>query len=345
MEKIKVAIRRGHQRTGGDGCAVGFVNEIEAVEQYMPYIIEELKAKGYEVLDVTPPENNRSLGDSLNYGITKAREFGADLFISCHANAFKTTDNPMGGEVIFPNGDSIARNYALDICNVLKKNGFINRGAKPDVRGLAEMNGKVGCPAIIIEPFFVDSKADVNNFNWVGGVKLGREIGKALSVVSNPNKPKPKFESSISIDGGGTIKEGKLGINLIIRNYSTDIDHVYGYINDNESAQWAFSNKPLNDNYALLKPNANQIYVGSKLEPQTEYNIKVVGYCKGKSMTEKKLILKTIGDKKESPNKPIEEKPVIKYKVQIGSFSNRVYAENLVKEAKEKGFQAFISEV
>ena len=340
MNNIKVAIRRGHQRTGKDIGAEGFVKEIEAVEQYMPYIIEQLKAKDYDVLDVTPPEANRSLLDSLSYGINKAKEFGADLFISCHANAFKTTENPMGGEVIFPQGDSVARNYALDICNVLKKNGFINRGAKPDTRGLAELSGRVGCPAIILEPFFVDSKADVNNFNWVGGVKLGREIGKALNVISNPNKSTQKSQSNsyIKIDGGGKLIDNKPAINLIIRDFSDDIEAVFGYVDSDREASWAFSVNPLNSNYKKLESNCSHVINkrngGNLFTPGAKYKITAKGYAKGKELCSKTIVL-------ESPN--VTEKSNL-YRVQVGAFKNKLYAENLLNELKSKGFIGFITE-
>lgn len=331
---MKIAIRRGHQRTGKDIGAEGFVKEVDVVEQYMPYIIESLKAKGYEILDVTPPENNRSLGDSLSYGINKAKEFGADLFISCHANAYKTTDKPMGGEVIFPPGDSDSRNYALDICTVLKKNGFINRGAKPDTRGLAEMNGKVGCPAIIIEPFFIDSKADVNNFNWVGGVKLGRKIGKAINVIPNPYKQTKK--AYISVDGGGTLVNNNLALNLIIRDYK-DVDRVFGHIEGIDNALWAFDINPPNTNYAKLQKNANQIAVYKGLEPNRKYKILVSGYKDGKKVTETSIVLKTLGEEKYIESNKL-------YKVQVGAYRNKTYAENLKEELKRKGYEGFITE-
>lgn len=326
---MKIAIRRGHQRTGGDIGAEGFAKEIEAVEQYMPYIIESLKSKGYEVLDVTPPEANRSLGDSLSYGINKTKEFGADLFISCHANAYKTTDKPMGGEVIFPPGDSVSRNYALDICTVLKKNGFINRGAKQDTRGLTEMNGKVGCPAVIVEPFFVDSKADVNNFNWIGGIKLGREIGKAINAIPNLYKPTPK--SYISVDGGGTTVGNNLAINLIIRDYK-DVDRVFGHLEGVCSALWAFDINPPNSNYAKLQKNVNQVAIHKSLAPNKEYKILVSGYRNKKKVTETSIVLKTVGE-----NKHIESNTL--YKVQVGAFKNKENAEKLKEDLKKNGYK------
>ncbi|BDR82569.1 N-acetylmuramoyl-L-alanine amidase [Clostridium tetani] len=332
MEKIKVAIRQGHQETGKDGCAEGFVNEIQVVRKYMPYIIEQLKARGYEVLDVTPPESNRSLSDSLYYSINKAKTWEADLFISCHANSVDD-ERANGCEVIFPPGDSTSRNYAIDVCKAMSNSGFKNRGAKPDVRNLAEMNKTVGCPAIIIEPFFVTNRADVNNFNWVGGVKLGREIGKAINVIPNPYKPTPK--ASISVDGGGTILGGNLALNLIIRDYK-DIDRVFGHIEGVNNALWAFDLNPPNNNYAKLQRNANQIAVYKGLEPNTEYKIIVSGYRNEKKVTETSIVLKTLEQQKK-----VEEKL---YKIQVGAFRNKGNAENLLKELKSKGYEGFIKE-
>lgn len=329
---MKIAIRRGHQRTGKDIGAEGFVKEIEVVEQYMPHIIEGLKSKEYEVLDVTPPEANRSLADSLSYSIHKAREFGADLFISCHANSF-TEESANGCEVLFPSGDSIARNYALDVNSAISKLGFKSRGAKPDVRGLAEMNGSVGCPAIIIEPFFVTNKADVNNFNWVGGIKLGRAIGKALNVVPNPNKPASK--ASISVDGGGTTVGDNLALNLIVRDYK-DVDRIFGHVEGVNNALWAFDLNPHNNNYAKLQKNANQVAVYKGFKSNTEYKILASGYKNEEKVTETSIVLKTLEQQDKA-----EEKL---YKVQVGAFANKTYAENLKEELKEKGYEGFITE-
>ena len=176
----KYAIRRGHQRTGADGCAEDILNEIDVVNAYYQYIIDGLKAQGHEVLDVTPPEANRSLSDSLMYGVVMANNWGADYFISCHANSCDTTQNPVGCEVIYLNGSVKGQELASSVDSAIANLGFKDRGPKVDVRGLCELK-RAYAPAIIIEPFFISSQADVDLFNNLGAAALGNAIVKGLT--------------------------------------------------------------------------------------------------------------------------------------------------------------------
>lgn len=176
----KYAIRRGHQRTGNDGCAEDILNEIDVVNAYYQYIIDGLKAQGHEVLDVTPPEAYRSLSNSLMYGVNMANNWGADYFISCHANSCDRTDNPVGCEVVYLGGSNIGKSMAENVDSQLANLGLKDRGAKADVRGLCELK-RTNCPAIIIEPFFISSQADVDLWNSIGAEKLGNSIVEGLT--------------------------------------------------------------------------------------------------------------------------------------------------------------------
>lgn len=183
----KYAIRRGHQRTGSDGCAEAIVNEIDVVNSYYKYIIDGLRTQGHEVLDVTPPEAYRTLSNSLMYGVIMANNWGADYFISCHANSYERTDNPVGCEVVYLDGSAKGQALANSVDSSLANLGLRDRGAKPDVRGLTELH-KTYAPAIIIEPFFISSQADVNLFNSLGAEAIGDAIVKGLTGNS-VNKP------------------------------------------------------------------------------------------------------------------------------------------------------------
>lgn len=176
----KYAIRRGHQRTGSDGCAEDILNEIDVANAYYQYIISGLQSLGHEVLDVTPPEGNRSLSNSLMYGVNMANNWGADYFISCHANSCDRTDNPVGCEVVYLGGSDIGKSMAENIDSAIASLGFKDRGAKADIRGLCELR-RNNCPTIIIEPFFISSQADVNLWNSVGAEKLGNAIVQGLT--------------------------------------------------------------------------------------------------------------------------------------------------------------------
>lgn len=178
----KYAIRRGHQRTGYDGCAEDIVNEIDVVNLYYQHIISGLQSQGHEVLDVTPPEAYRSLSDSLMYGVIMANNWGADYFISCHANSCERTERSVGCEVIYLDGSTKGQKLAISVDAAIANLGFKDRGAKPDIRGLAEIR-RTYAPAIIIEPFFISSQADVDLFNNLGAEELGNAIVKGLTGV------------------------------------------------------------------------------------------------------------------------------------------------------------------
>lgn len=176
----KYAIRRGHQRTGGDGCAEDILNEIDVVNSYYPYVIEGLQALGHEVLDVTPSEGYRSLSDSLMSGVRTANNWGADYFISCHANCAERTSRPQGCEVIYCEGSTQGRVLAENVDYAIANLGLKDRGAKKDVRGLCEIK-RTYAPSIIIEPFFISSEKDVEIFNSIGAKALGYAIVEGLT--------------------------------------------------------------------------------------------------------------------------------------------------------------------
>ena len=172
---MKIAVRMGHQRTGKDGGAVGIRDEVSLIREYAPYVIQGLKSLGYEVLDVTPPENNRTLSDSLMYGINKANEWKADLFVSLHGNAFNGKAH--GCEVVYLNGSNKSKEYAEKIVKSIAELGFYNRGAKSDVRGLAELK-HTKMPAVIVEPLFIDSEVDMKLYD---PKKIGYAIVKGIT--------------------------------------------------------------------------------------------------------------------------------------------------------------------
>lgn len=178
---MKIAVRRGHQYTGQDGSAQGIVKEIDVAERYYKLVIEGLKTLGHEVLDVTPPEANRTLSDSLNYGINKANDWGAELFVSCHANkAYNNYDGKLGCEVIYHKNSSNGKEIAINIEKELSNLKFKSRGAKEDIRGLAEINN-TKMPSVIIEPFFVEATGDVATYNSVGDKGIANAIVKGIT--------------------------------------------------------------------------------------------------------------------------------------------------------------------
>ena len=177
---MKIAIRYGHLFHGVDTGAEGYVKETDVNRRYGALVIKKLQALGYEAINVTPPEGSCStLSESLYYGINKANNEKADLFLSCHVNANVYTNNPMGCEVVY-NGKEKNKTIAEKLCLEMASLGLKNRGAKEDVRGLAEIRS-THMPCYIIEPFFVDSRADVDLYNKVGDEGLATAIVKAVT--------------------------------------------------------------------------------------------------------------------------------------------------------------------
>ena len=82
---------------------------------------------GYDVLDVTPPDNTASEAADLQYGVNKANAWGADLFISIHFNkAYDSYNGVLGSEVcVYSPFDTAQR-----VVNGLASLGFKNRGQK-----------------------------------------------------------------------------------------------------------------------------------------------------------------------------------------------------------------------
>lgn len=244
---MKIAIRFGHMLKNVDTGAVGYMSETDINRKYGAALIKDLQNAGHEVLNVTPPEGScKNLTESLYYGIHKANNAGANLFISCHANANVTTSNPMGCEVVY-NGSSTNKALADSICSELSKLGLKNRGAKTDERGLAEIRS-CKMPCYIVEPLFVDSKADIDLYNKVGAAGIATAISNAVTgrkSISTPAVTSYKQGSS-----GDVVKEiqtilnkiglrcgtpdGKFGVNtdkairLFQQKYKLTVDGVVG---------------------------------------------------------------------------------------------------------------------
>lgn len=171
---MKIAVRAGHNY--GVKGAVGILDEVDVTRAYYPYVIKFLRESGHEVLDVTPHSTDTK-GEDLSFGVNKANNFGAEIFISCHVNS--SNGEGHGCEAIYFPGSKEGEKYASDISKNISTLGFKNRGAKKDIRGLYELaNTKM--TAVIVEPFFLDNKIDVSIYKSTGNEKLGYMIAKAI---------------------------------------------------------------------------------------------------------------------------------------------------------------------
>ena len=89
---MKVAVRGGHcPKVPG---ARGILDELIEDRKVKDALIKYSKQLGNEVLDVTPPDSTSS--SDLSYGVNKANNWGADLFVSIHFNKAYDSYNGFG---------------------------------------------------------------------------------------------------------------------------------------------------------------------------------------------------------------------------------------------------------
>ena len=171
---MKIAVRGGHvpKVTG----ARGLIDELTEDRKVKDSVIKYLRQLGCNVLDVTPPDNTSTLNGDLSYGVNKANNWGADLFISIHFNkAYDSYNGSLGSEVcVYSTFDTAQR-----VVNELAKLGFKNRGQK--IRNnLYELN-HTKMKAMIIEVCFVEASEDVALYKKLGHDLIGKTITRAIT--------------------------------------------------------------------------------------------------------------------------------------------------------------------
>ena len=173
MEIKKIAVRGGHcpKVTG----ASALINELTEDRKVKDAVIKYLKQLGYEVLDVTPPDNTRTSSADLAYGVNKANEWGADLFVSIHFNkAYDSYNGALGSEVCVYSTHDIAQR----VVNGLGELGFKNRGQKIR-KELYELRN-TSMKAMIVETCFVEATEDVVLYKRLGADAVGKKIAEAI---------------------------------------------------------------------------------------------------------------------------------------------------------------------
>ena len=187
---MKIAVRGGHvpKFTGANK----FIDELTEDRKVKNSVIMYLDQLGCDVLDVTPPDNTNSLHNDLSYGVNKANNWGADLFVSIHFNkAYDIYNGCLGSEVcVYSPFDTAQR-----VVNELAKLGFKNRGQKIR-KNLYELNHTT-MKAMIIEVCFVEATGDVVLYKELGHYLIGKTIALALTnkkisaTLETPKNNKP----------------------------------------------------------------------------------------------------------------------------------------------------------
>ena len=240
---MKIAVRGGHvpKFTG----ASKFIDELTEDRKVKDSVIKYLKQLGCEVLDVTPPNNTSTLNSDLSYGVNKANNWGADLFISIHFNkAYDIYNGCLGSEVcVYSPFDTAQR-----VVNELAKLGFKNRGQK--IRNnLYELN-RTKMKAMIIEVCFVEATGDVVLYKKLGHDLIGKTIAKAITnkninisnvkpTVNNTDNWIKRLQEECNKQGFNsypTLKKGARGNitkllqeKLVLLGYNTNgVDGIFG---------------------------------------------------------------------------------------------------------------------
>lgn len=181
----KIFIRLGHDtlENGNFTGAEGYLKEKSVIDAYGNAIKKQLAALGYTVKAYRSTSGTYSTSSkALKAGVTAAKNWGADVFISCHANSAATA-SANGTEVYYNNvyfSELLAEDVCSTVCDCL---GTVSRGAKDGIdAGYYEMKNTT-IPAIIIEPLFVTNQSDCNKFTNYDGSNLGKAIANTIDAA------------------------------------------------------------------------------------------------------------------------------------------------------------------
>ena len=187
---MKIAVRGGHcpKVTG----ASALIDELTEDRKVKDSVIKYLKQLGHEMLDVTPPDSTATSSTDLSYGVNKANDWGADLFVSIHFNkAYVSYTGAIGSEVcVYSNFDTAQR-----VVDGLGSLGFKNRGQKVRT-GLYELkNTKM--KSMIIEVCFVEATEDIALYKKLGHDSVGKNIAESIAnkkIQTVPTTTEPAGE-------------------------------------------------------------------------------------------------------------------------------------------------------
>lgn len=177
--KMRICIDPGHSCPPQDTGAVGIKKEEVPVNEVCTILINLLKAAGHTVLRTTPT-NGATVTASLAQRVSQSNAFKADLFVSVHANAAIPTDKPRGTEVFYQNDASLK--YATNIEKQIASLGFKSRGAKNG--SFLYVVKRTQATSVLVELFFIDSKADCDLYDQLGPEKLAQAIASAIDATA-----------------------------------------------------------------------------------------------------------------------------------------------------------------
>ena len=189
---MKIAVRGGHTELCTGASAL--INELTEDRKVKDAVIKYLKTLGQDVLDVTPPVNyTSSASKDLAYGVNKANDYGANLFVSIHFNkAYDTYNGSLGSEVcVYTPFDTANR-----VVEKLGCLGFGNRGQK--IRNNLYELRNTNMLAMIVEVCFVEATEDVALYRKLGADAIGKAIAEAIVNKKIENFKEDNNESEVN---------------------------------------------------------------------------------------------------------------------------------------------------
>lgn len=172
---MKIAVRGGHTEKATGASAL--LNELTEDRKVKDAVVKYLKELGNEVLDVTPPANaNLTISTDLAYGVDKANNWGAELFVSIHFNkTYDSYNGSIGSEVwVYSKHDTAQR-----VVDGLGSLGFKNRGQKTSASLYELKNAKM--KSMIVEVCFIEATEDVALYKKLDAGAIGKTIAEAIS--------------------------------------------------------------------------------------------------------------------------------------------------------------------
>lgn len=182
----KIFVRFGHEKlsNGSRTGTNGILHENDIINQYATALVEMLQFDGHTVKFFKAYNGEYSNADAaLIAGTKAANDWGADLFVSCHANASDTTG--VGTEVLCADtgenkvlAQNVAKRISQTLGTKLRRDGGAYLVSKSRYNDLSAPK----MPAIIIEPFFCDNQGDCNLYKNTNVEDLADAISRGIAV-------------------------------------------------------------------------------------------------------------------------------------------------------------------
>ncbi len=159
---MKIFLDPGHNYSGGDTGASGFGLREEIVTfEIANHLRGLLQSAGHEVRMsrsyVADNVGNGTVASSLNERVRMSNDWGADLFISIHCNAFDKTAR--GTEtLVYAIGSDVSDTAQRVQSSVVNRLGTVDRGVK--ARSELAVLRNTTAPALLIETAFIDNEDD-----------------------------------------------------------------------------------------------------------------------------------------------------------------------------------------